>query len=71
MAAINISDLQAILRSMVNDLEKTAAVLPTLTPDAHAQSPADRPERLRLALEANAEFYEHLRRQIESLSEIK
>jgi hypothetical protein len=69
---MNIGELQAILRSMVNDLEKTAAVLPTLTTDAraaHPYSPADRPERLRLALEANAEFYEHLRKQIESLSE--
>jgi hypothetical protein len=67
---MNTSELQTILRSIVNDLEKTAAVLPTSTGDVHAtQTPADRRERLRLALETNAEFYEHLRKQIESLSD--
>jgi hypothetical protein len=66
-----INELQAILQSIVNDLEKTAAELVTLTGDVRAirpKSPADQKDALRLAIKANEDFYVGLRKRIESLS---
>lgn len=65
------TDVQAILRDIVNDLEKTAAGLTVL--DTRIESIRQTPgyqtrDEVNLAVQTNQKFYDGLRKRIEELS---
>ena len=64
-------DVQAILREIVNDLEKTAAGLSILAADVEKLSPRagyETRDLLNIAYENNRKFYDGLRQKIEGLT---
>jgi len=64
------TDVQAILREIVNDLEKTAAGLEFLSAQVQAIVPKNQPDltnAVSVAVQANQNFYDGLRKKIDAL----
>ena len=64
------TDVQGILREIVNDLEKTAAGLEFLSAQVQKVAPkaqSDLTDAVCLAVQANQKFYDDLRKKIEGL----
>jgi hypothetical protein len=66
----SIQDVQAILREIVNDLEKTSAGLIYISKEFHKHIPTKISDQLagcEAAVQANKGFYDKLRTQIDAL----
>jgi len=64
-------DVQAILRAIVNDLEKTSAVLSYISREVAKVVPssmASQIDGMNIAAHENKQFYDELRKQIDKLN---